>query len=68
MSEGLGASQLSKAYDEEREPPSAAIRIQHLRVPILPALREWYLFSQAICSVLQASLAHTSSCFHLHNI
>jgi hypothetical protein len=65
MSKGLGASQLLKAYDKEEEPPSAEIRTQHLRMPIFLALREWYLSSQVIYTVLQANLgylAHTSYC------
>jgi hypothetical protein len=62
LSKGLGASQLLKAYDKEKKPPSAEIRTQHRRMPIFLALREWYLSSHAICTVLQANLAHTSSC------
>ena len=67
-SEGLGASQLLKTYSKGKEPPSAAIGTQYLRVSILLALRDWYLSSHGICWELHANLAHISSCSHLHNV
>ena len=66
--QGMGSMQLWKACEKKKDPPFVANRNQRLQAPMPPALREWYMYSQAMCWVLQANITHISCCCHLHKV